>query len=42
MTGTAVTLGPLHNTAFILLLSTPHGVRPGLAFLLSCCPGWPT
>ncbi|GAA1560520.1 GAP family protein [Streptomyces globosus] len=33
--GTAVTLGPLHNSAFILLLSTPRGVRLGLAFLLS-------
>ncbi|MFF3448435.1 GAP family protein [Streptomyces sp. NPDC002667] len=33
--GTAITLGPLHNTAFILLLSSRHGVRQGLAFLLS-------
>ncbi|WP_340373835.1 GAP family protein [Streptomyces sp. SS7] len=33
--GTAVTLGPLHNSAFILLLSTRHGVRQGAAFLLS-------
>ncbi|MER5582641.1 GAP family protein [Streptomyces asoensis] len=33
--GTAVTLGPLHNSAFILLLSTRRGVRQGLAFLLS-------
>ncbi|GJF32110.1 hypothetical protein KNE206_48100 [Kitasatospora sp. NE20-6] len=33
--GTAVTLGPLHNSAFILLLSSRHGVRKGLAFLLS-------
>ncbi|MDQ1042327.1 GAP family protein [Streptomyces sp. V4I2] len=33
--GTAVTLGPLHNSAFILLLSSRHGVRQGLAFLLS-------
>jgi len=33
--GTAVTLGPLHNSAFILLLSTRHGVRQGLVFLLS-------
>ncbi|WP_328778455.1 GAP family protein [Streptomyces canus] len=32
---TAVTLGPLHNSAFILLLSSRHGVRQGLAFLLS-------
>ncbi|MFG2988231.1 GAP family protein [Streptomyces sp. NPDC048257] len=33
--GTAVTLGPLHNSAFILLLSSRRGVRKGLAFLLS-------
>ncbi|MCX5265567.1 GAP family protein [Streptomyces sp. NBC_00199] len=33
--GTAVTLGPLHNSAFILLLSSRRGVRQGLAFLLS-------
>lgn len=33
--GTAITLGPLHNTAFILLLSTPGGVRKGLAFILA-------
>ncbi|EDX20708.1 GAP family protein [Streptomyces sp. Mg1] len=33
--GTAITLGPLHNSAFILLLSAPRGVRKGLAFLLS-------
>ncbi|MFJ3098970.1 GAP family protein [Streptomyces hydrogenans] len=33
--GTAVTLGPLHNSAFILLLFTRRGVRLGLAFLLS-------
>ncbi|MFI0960715.1 GAP family protein [Streptomyces sp. NPDC021080] len=33
--GTAITLGPLHNSAFILLLSSPRGVRQGLAFLLS-------
>ncbi|WP_327135236.1 GAP family protein [Streptomyces sp. NBC_01343] len=33
--GTAVTLGPLHNSAFILLLSSRRGVRLGLAFLLS-------
>src|SRR3954452_20454257 len=32
---TAVTLGPLHNSAFMLLLSSRHGVRQGLAFLLS-------
>ncbi|MFJ4811859.1 GAP family protein [Streptomyces longwoodensis] len=33
--GTAITLGPLHNSAFILLLSARRGVRLGLAFLLS-------
>ncbi|MEU5255388.1 GAP family protein [Streptomyces longwoodensis] len=33
--GTAITLGPLHNSAFILLLSAQRGVRLGLAFLLS-------
>ncbi|MET7452938.1 GAP family protein [Streptomyces sp. NPDC005574] len=33
--GTAITLGPLHNSAFILLLSARRGVRHGLAFLLS-------
>jgi hypothetical protein len=33
--GTAITLGPLHNTAFILLLSASRGVRKGLAFLLA-------
>ncbi|MDK0520561.1 GAP family protein [Streptomyces sp. ML-6] len=33
--GTAITLGPLHNSAFILLLSLRRGVRKGLAFLLS-------
>ncbi|MEV7565749.1 GAP family protein [Streptomyces tanashiensis] len=33
--GLAITLGPLHNSAFILLLSSRHGVRQGLAFLLS-------
>ncbi|MFD3505011.1 GAP family protein [Streptomyces sp. NPDC058678] len=33
--GTAVTLGPLHNSAFILLISSRRGVRQGLAFLLS-------
>ncbi|WP_405742399.1 GAP family protein [Streptomyces sp. NBC_00028] len=33
--GTAVTLGPLHNSAFILLLSSRNGIRQGLAFLLS-------
>ncbi|MDQ0605450.1 Ca2+/H+ antiporter [Streptomyces canus] len=33
--GTAITLGPLHNSAFILLLSSRRGVRQGLAFLLS-------
>ncbi|MFJ3174252.1 GAP family protein [Streptomyces roseus] len=33
--GTAVTLGPLHNSAFILLLSSRRGIRQGLAFMLS-------
>ncbi len=33
--GTAITLGPLHNTAFILLLSASRGVRKGLAFVLA-------
>ncbi|RSS68519.1 GAP family protein [Streptomyces sp. WAC06614] len=33
--GTAITLGPLHNSAFILLLASRHGVRKGLVFLLS-------
>ncbi|RSS58492.1 GAP family protein [Streptomyces sp. WAC01280] len=33
--GTAITLGPLHNSAFILLLSSRRGVRQGLAFLMS-------
>ncbi|MFF4098795.1 GAP family protein [Streptomyces sp. NPDC001903] len=33
--GTAVTLGPLHNSAFILLLSSRRGPRLGMAFLLS-------
>ncbi|MEU7072354.1 GAP family protein [Streptomyces narbonensis] len=33
--GTAISLGPLHNSAFILLLSSRRGVRLGLTFLLS-------
>src|SRR5690242_3732467 len=33
--GLAITLGPLHNTAFILLLSSQRGVRNGLAFILA-------
>ncbi|MER7467849.1 GAP family protein [Streptomyces sp. NPDC097981] len=33
--GVAITLGPLHNSAFILLLASRRGVRKGLAFLLS-------
>jgi len=33
--GLAITLGPLHNTAFILLLSSKRGVRNGLAFILA-------
>ncbi|MGW1520491.1 GAP family protein [Streptomyces sp. NPDC002287] len=35
--GTAISLGPLHNSAFILLLASRRGVRKGLVFLLS----WP-
>ncbi|MFI9741326.1 GAP family protein [Streptomyces sp. NPDC052494] len=35
--GTAITLGPLHNSAFTLLLCSRRGVRQALAFLLS----WP-
>ncbi|MFB6615015.1 GAP family protein [Streptomyces sp. NPDC056367] len=33
--GVAITLGPLHNSGFILLLGSRGGVRKGLAFLLS-------
>ncbi|OQR61475.1 hypothetical protein B6E66_24080 [Streptomyces maremycinicus] len=33
--GSAISLGPLHNSAFILLLSSRRGVRQGMAFLLS-------
>ncbi|MEU3463574.1 GAP family protein [Streptomyces sp. NPDC006733] len=33
--GTAITAGPLHNTAFILLLSGPGGVRKGIVFILA-------
>ncbi|MEE4496323.1 GAP family protein [Streptomyces sp. NPDC050529] len=33
--GLAINLGPLHNSAFILLLSAPRGVRRGLAFILA-------
>ncbi|MFD8206878.1 GAP family protein [Streptomyces sp. NPDC059695] len=33
--GLAITFGPLHNSAFILLLSSLRGVRKGMAFLLS-------
>ncbi|OKK16061.1 hypothetical protein AMK16_25375 [Streptomyces sp. CB00455] len=33
--GVAITLGPLHNSAYILLLASRRGVRKGLAFLLS-------
>ncbi|MEV0415123.1 GAP family protein [Streptomyces sp. NPDC050448] len=33
--GTAITLGPLHNSGFILLLASRRGVRKGLVFLLS-------
>ncbi|MEV6008044.1 GAP family protein [Streptomyces sp. NPDC051976] len=34
--GAAITLGPFHNTVFILLLSGERGVRKGLVFTL----GW--
>jgi hypothetical protein len=33
--GAAITVAPLHNTVFILLLSTDKGVRKGLAFILA-------
>ncbi|MER6119737.1 GAP family protein [Streptomyces sp. NPDC001743] len=33
--GLAINAGPLHNSAFILLLSAPRGVRKGLAFILA-------
>ncbi|MGW0940650.1 GAP family protein, partial [Streptomyces sp. NPDC002666] len=33
--GLVINVGPLHNSAFILLLSTPRGVRKGLAFVLA-------
>jgi hypothetical protein len=33
--GVAITLGPLHNVAFILLLSAPKGARKGLAYILA-------
>ncbi|MFI6444247.1 GAP family protein [Kitasatospora sp. NPDC050543] len=33
--GTAISLGPIHNSAFILLLSSDNGVRKGLAFVLA-------
>ncbi|MFF1556030.1 GAP family protein [Streptomyces sp. NPDC058279] len=33
--GLAINLGPLHNSAFILLLSSERGVRKGLTFVLS-------
>ncbi|MFE2583843.1 GAP family protein [Streptomyces sp. NPDC059378] len=33
--GTAITFGPLHNSAFILLLASRRGARKGLVFLLS-------
>ncbi|MEU9094473.1 GAP family protein [Streptomyces sp. NPDC087901] len=33
--GLAINVGPLHNSAFILLLSAPRGVRKGLAFVLA-------
>ncbi|MFJ7156359.1 GAP family protein [Streptomyces sp. NPDC101118] len=33
--GTAITFGPLHNSACMLLLTSRRGVHKGLAFLLS-------
>ncbi|MET7298529.1 GAP family protein [Embleya sp. NPDC005575] len=33
--GTAITLGPLHNSAFILLLSANRGLLKGIVFLLT-------
>lgn len=33
--GTAISLGPLHNSAFILLLSTDRGLLKGLVFILT-------
>ncbi|WP_406089629.1 GAP family protein [Streptomyces sp. NBC_01013] len=33
--GLAINVGPLHNSAFILLLSAPRGVRKGLAFIMA-------
>ncbi|MYS80676.1 GAP family protein [Embleya scabrispora] len=33
--GTAITLGPLHNSAFILLLSAQRGLLKGLVFILT-------
>ncbi|MEZ0093502.1 GAP family protein [Streptacidiphilus sp. EB129] len=33
--GMAITLGPLHNTAFILILTARRGVRKGAAFVLA-------
>ncbi|MCX4546264.1 GAP family protein [Streptomyces sp. NBC_01565] len=33
--GMAITLGPVHNSAFILLLASRRGARKGLAFLVS-------
>lgn len=37
--GAAITVAPLHNTVFILLLSTDRGVRKGLAFILAWLAG---
>ncbi|MGW1990434.1 GAP family protein [Embleya sp. NPDC001921] len=33
--GTAITLGPVHNCTFILLLSTDRGLLKGLVFILT-------
>lgn len=33
--GTVITVAPVHNTVFILLLSADKGIRKGLAFILA-------
>src|SRR3954454_15883741 len=37
--GTAITLGPLHNSAFILLLAANRGLLKGLVFILTWLAG---
>jgi hypothetical protein len=37
--GTAISLGPLHNSAFILLLSADRGLLKGLVFILTWLAG---